>query len=111
MTYDGDIKLFDATNGKKLDKNIPAQSDIILITKDRNENITIANKKKQVKKYDQATNSWEIVGQYDAEPFGIFVDSKGSYFSITAKGIQDLATKAFYFNKNSLNHQITYSDE
>ncbi|MEI6139992.1 MAG: hypothetical protein WCP85_12055 [Mariniphaga sp.] len=111
LTDDGRIKIFDSTNGKQLDKNISADTDIILITKDKNGNPVITNKKKQLKKYNQSTNSWEVVGQYDAEPFGILVDSKGSYFSITANGIQDLATKEFYFNKNSLNHQITYRDE
>lgn len=111
LTNSGDIKLFDVTNGSQLDKNISADTDIILLTKDKNGSPIIANKKKQLKKYNQITNTWEVVGQYDAEPFGILVDSKGSYFSITAKGIQDLATKKFYFNKNSLNHQITYRDE
>ena len=111
LTDDGRILIFDSTNGKQLDKNISADTDIILITKDKNGNPVITNKKKQVKRYNQSTNNWEVVGQYDAEPFGILVDSKGSYFSITANGIQDLATKEFYFNKNSLNHQVTYYDE
>jgi hypothetical protein len=111
LTNDGNIKLFDATNGNQLDKNISADSSIILMSKDNNGNPVIANKKKQLKRYNRSNNTWELVGQFDAEPFGIFVDSKGSYFSITSKGIQDLDTKQFYFKKNSLNQQITYRDE
>lgn len=111
LTNSGTIKLFDATNGNQLHKNVNAGTDVILITKDRNGNPVIANRKKQVKRYQPGANTWELVGQYEAEPFGIFVDSRGSYFSITEKGIQDLATKKFYFNKNSLNHQITYHEK
>lgn len=108
LTYRGNIKLFDATTGNKLDKNISAGSDIILITKDPEGNPVVATEKKQVKRYDQGSNTWEIVGQYDVEPFGILVDSKGSYFLITEEGIQDLATKKLYFDKKSLNYVVTY---
>lgn len=111
LKSNGNIKLFDATSGKQLDKNISADTDIILITKDKNGNLVTANKQKQIKKYDESKNVWEVIGQYDAEPFGILIDSKGSYYSITEKGIQDIATKKFYFNNNSMNHQITYKDK
>ncbi|MCC6287892.1 MAG: hypothetical protein IT249_08405 [Chitinophagaceae bacterium] len=111
LTSNGSIKLFDATNGKQIDKNIYADTDIILITKDKTENFVIANKRKQIKKYDQSKNTWEVIGHYDIEPFGIFVDSKGTCFSVTEKGIQDLTTKKFYFNDKSLNHQIHYKEK
>ncbi len=111
LTSNGRIKLFDATSGKQIDKNIFAGTDIILITKDKTGNVVSANKRKQIKKYDQSKNAWEVIGQYDAEPFGILIDSKGSCFSITEKGIQDLTTKKFYFNNKSLNHQIHYKDK
>jgi hypothetical protein len=111
LTSNGNIKLFDATNGKQIDRNIYAGADIILITKDKTGNLVIANKRKQIKKYDQSKNTWEVIGHYDVEPFGIFVDSKGVCFSVTEKGIQDLTTKKFYFNDKSLNHQIHYKEK
>lgn len=111
LTSQGTIILFDATNGNQIDKDISADTDIILITKDKTDNIVIANKRKQIKKFDQNKNIWEVIGKYDEEPFYILVDSKGTCFSITEKGIQNLATNKIYFNSKSLNHQIHYKDK
>jgi len=111
LTSHGTIKLFDATNGKQIFKDISADTDIILITKDKTGNIVTANKRKEIKKFDQSKNAWEVIAKYDTEPFGIFINNKGSCFSITEKGIQDLTTNKFYFNSKSLNHQIHYKDK
>jgi hypothetical protein len=110
LTDNGNLKLFDATNGNPIDMNISADEDIILITKDKAGNPVIANKRKQVKKYNESSNNWETIAQYDVKPVGILIDSKSNCYAITEKGIQDLETKKVYFNENSLNHQITYHD-
>lgn len=111
LTAHGTIKLFNATNGSQIDKGISADTDIILITKDKAGNVVTANKRKEIKKFDQSRNAWKVIGKYDAEPFSILVSSKGSCFSITEKGIQDLTTNKFYFNSKSLNHQIHYKNK
>jgi len=102
LTSNGDIKSFNVQNGKQINKDIFADTDIVLITKNKAGNLIIANKRKQIKKYDQDKNTWEVIGQYDTEPFGILVNSKGSCFSITEKGIENLATRKFYFNTKSI---------
>lgn len=111
LTADGNITLFDATNGNQIDGDISIDKDIVLITKDRSDNVIIANKDKQIKRFDQNKNKWELIGKYDEEPFYILVNSKGICFSITEKGIQNLTTNKFYFNPKSLNHQINYKDK
>ena len=111
LTNQGTIKLFDGTNGNQIKKEIFADNDIILITQDKGENVIIANKRKQIKRFDQVKNIWVTIGNYDIEPSSILVSSKGACFAITEYGIQDLATKKIYFNNRSLNHQIHYKDK
>ena len=53
LTSDGNIKSFDTQSGKQIDKNVFADTGIILITKDKTGNLATTNKHKQIKKYDQ----------------------------------------------------------
>lgn len=111
LTSQGTIRLFDATNANEIKNNVSADTGIILINHDKAGNIVTANKRKEIKKYDQNKKVWEVIAKYNAEPFSILFNSRGSCFSITAKGIQDLTIRKLFFSNKSANNQLRLKDQ
>jgi hypothetical protein len=110
LTSNGTINLFDISTGKKADKKIPNSSQITILTKDKEEFPIIADKNREIKKYNSIENSWTTIAKYDCDISGIVFDSKGVCYAITNNGIIDLSTKKKYFTTNSLNHQIHFKE-
>lgn len=98
----GKIKIFDIENSCKLvNKNIAANSGITDIAKDKNGSIVIAKNNKEIKRYDEKNNSWEVIANSKSEVIGIVFTNKNVCYGIDSNGIENLSTNKFY---------ISYSD-
>lgn len=111
LTETGSIIVFESRNGKVINTPALTDTDIILLTKDSYGNPVTANKRKEIKRYIPVRRVWELIGTYDLPPLGVVVDSRGGCFTITEKGIQDVASKQVYFDTHSINRQITLRDK
>ena len=111
LTNYGQLKLFDKSNGEKIEKRITNTSEILLLTVDKFGNIIIADKGNNIKRYNSQISSWVVISTYNENASGILFDSKNRCYLITDKGIRDVQTHKLYYSRNSLNHQITYKDK
>lgn len=100
---DGVIKIFDDANGKLLD-TYSQKSKIIVLTKDHNGNIIIADEANEVKKLN-AGNHWSIIASLGGDKLlRVIFDKHNSCFLITQKGLFDLTNKKIYFPDHHFAH-------
>ncbi|MCX6220649.1 MAG: hypothetical protein NTZ69_06645 [Bacteroidia bacterium] len=111
LSQNGQLKLFDKSNGKLIEKEISNSSEILFIAKDKTNKLIIADKDNLIKRYIEQNNSWEIISIYEGNIYGILFDSNNHGFIITEKGIEDVQNHKLYFSNNSLNHQINYENK
>src|SRR5215831_19362323 len=108
LTSDGRLFLFDISNGDPLPNTIKNDSAIIILTKDNEGNIIIADKSNSIKKYERTTNSWTSLFSFKNTLRGITCDSKNNLYLITNKGIYDNKSKKYFFPDSSQNFQIRH---
>lgn len=111
LTTNGKLKLFDKSNGKRIQREINNASEILLLVTDQNGDVVIADKGKSIKRYNEKNSSWELISKYKENIYGILFDSKNLCYLITDMGIEDVKTHKFYFSNRSLNHQIHYKNK
>jgi hypothetical protein len=110
LTKDGKIELFDKS-GKPIEKRIVNSSEILVIAKDEQEKLVIADKQSNIKRYNDSNDSWEVMAKVKDNCHGIVFDSKNDCYLITDRGIKSLKSQEIYFSKESLNDQITYKEQ
>lgn len=103
LTTDGQLALFEATNGDPIFAKVKNDSPIIALTDDKDGNIIIGDKSNAIKKYDRQTQTWRTLFRFENTLLAIAFDSKNNYYPITNKGIFDNSTKKYFYPNNSLN--------
>lgn len=111
LNENGGLKFFDIQNGNSIEKEVSNNTDISVLTTDLENNIVIADKKNQIKRYNLLNNSWILLSKSKNTINGIVINSKNKCYLITNKGIEDAETHKIYFSKKSLNAQINYKTE
>lgn len=111
LNENGGLKFFDIQNGHSIEREVSNSTDISALTTDIENNIVIADKKNQIKRYNFLNNSWTLLSKSKNTINGIVINSKNQCYLITNKGIEDAETHEIYFSKKSLNAQINYKTE
>jgi hypothetical protein len=110
LTSEGKISVIDLVS-KKVSKTIKSDVAITHLAQDRQETIVVADNLNELKTYSDATGSWQIRQKLANKVFGLVFDSQNRGYTITDKGIQDLATGQLYFSKLSrLANQTLHED-
>jgi hypothetical protein len=108
LTTNGKIIVFDANSGEPINNNVNNDSQILILTKDKEGNIIIADKNNWIKKLNKDTNAWVTISKYSNTLLGITFNSKNNLYQITNKGIFDATSKKYYYSDSSQNSQIRH---
>lgn len=106
LTTDGKIVAFDAANGDPIPGTLVGDSAIIVLAKDKDDNIVIGDKSGAIKKFDRQTKVWTTLFKCENTLLAITFDSKNRCYLVTDKGIFDSSTKEYFQPDSSQNHAI-----
>ena len=110
LTTTGSIQLIDAKTRTIITDIVKNDSEILVLVKDKYNDVVIADKDRKVKRYNKSRHDWQLVGTYTSAIFGLVFDRANKCYMITDKGMSKAGVSDVYFTVKSINNSFTYKD-
>jgi hypothetical protein len=108
LTTTGQLVAF-TEDGEPLNIQPPQNKGIFIITKDKQNNLIVADSAKHIRLYNNKANTWTTTNTYKRRLYGIVYDSKNQQHLITDRGIK--MNNVYYLPDTTyaLNKQLRFS--
>lgn len=109
LTNKGRIECFDE-NGEPVENNFKTDTGLLIITKDKNDNVITGDSKNRIKRYDNVNKHWDIIFKSPDNISSAIFDGGNNLYLITERGILDTKTNKTYLPTEFYNPQLQLPD-
>ena len=111
LTSTGTLRVYDIARGDTMGMPVTTGHGAVVMCADTSGAVVIADRRGEVKRYDERKHSWDAVGRCESKDiYGIVCNSRGMLYAICGKGVEDVKTSVVYsttYDGEGLNKDIS----